>query len=82
MEHNLDLSETPLQKNIVKVLKDDGPMTRNKMVEKLNKARTTIYDSLVKLMAQNMVTRVPVHDGSKRGRPKILFKLVEEDDEE
>lgn len=68
---------SPLQTNILDLLEREGPMTRTHLVQKLNRARTTIYDHLVKLMAKSLVTRVPVHDGKRRGRPKILFKLVQ-----
>jgi len=79
MTEQKDPTFTPLQKNIISVLKSSGPLTRSKMVEKLNRARTTIFDSLAKLMAREMVKSYPKHDGKKRGRPLILFELVEED---
>lgn len=69
---------TPLQKNIISVLKDSGPITRNKLVEKLDRARTTIYDNLAKLMKNNRVRSFPSHDGKKRGRPLVLFELTYE----
>lgn len=70
--------ETPLQKDIVAILAKDGPLTRPQMVEKLQIARTTVYDSLVKLMARGLVVREPKHEGTKRGRSPVLFKLRED----
>lgn len=71
-----ELVPTPLQKNIVKILQENGPLTRQSMVNELNRARTTIYDSLVKLMSRNVVTRFTRKENQKRGRPKVYFKLV------
>ena len=69
---------TPFQKRLIQILETDGPQTRAQLVKKVNRARTTIFDSLVKLMNRRIVTSYPNPDRpeGKRGRPKILFALV------
>jgi predicted transcriptional regulator len=67
----------PLQARIVALLRAEGPMTRATMVSKLQRARTTIYDSLEKLMERGLVTRAPRRARRQRGRPKVYFSLAE-----
>jgi len=74
-----DPTFTPLQKNIISVLKESGPITRGKMVDKLNRARSTLHDAIVKLEPQGLVKRFPKHDSKKRGRPIVLFSLTEQE---
>ena len=64
-----------LQKKIIELLGANGPMTRGEMVNRLQIARTTIYDTLAKLMNQNLVDRYPINNNKKRGRPKVVFIL-------
>jgi predicted ArsR family transcriptional regulator len=66
--------ESDLQKRIVDLLGTKGPMTRGDMVSQLQIARTTIYDTLAKLMNRNVVDKYPINN-SKRGRPKVVFSL-------
>ncbi len=66
--------ESDLQKKIVDLLGSKGPMTRGDMVEQLQIARTTIYDTLAKLMNRNVVDKYPVNN-NRRGRPKVVFSL-------
>jgi predicted ArsR family transcriptional regulator len=55
-----------------------GPMTRGDMVKSTNIPRTTIYDALKKLMIRNVVKKYPLYVSERqRGRPKIMFELVE-----
>ncbi|MFO8019334.1 MAG: helix-turn-helix domain-containing protein [Promethearchaeia archaeon] len=65
---------TPLQSNLLKVLKNSGPATRKALVKKLQTPRTTIYDNLVKLQKQKLVEKFSRNNG-KRGRPKVFWKL-------
>lgn len=67
---------TPLQSNLLKVLKNSGPLTRKKLVSKLETPRTTIYDNLVKLQKQRLVEKYSRNNGN-RGRPKVFWKLKE-----
>ena len=75
--NRLNLRETasPLQHNIISELHKSGPLTRKELVGKLNKARTTIYDNLLKLQKINVVTKFARNNG-ERGRPTIYWKLA------
>lgn len=50
-----------------------NPMTRQELVEALNRPRTTIYDNLNVLMNQNKVTKFS-RQVNPRGRPFVYFK--------
>lgn len=63
-----------LQHNIVSELHKNGPLTRRDLVKKLEKARTTIYDNLLKLQKINVITKFARNNG-ERGRPRIFWKL-------
>ncbi len=65
---------TPIQYNIVKVLKNRGPLTRKELVLKLNTPRTTIYDNLIKLQKRKMIEKFSRNDG-KIGRPLVFWKI-------
>jgi len=65
-----------LEKDIVELLGSKGPMTRGDIVVQLKTARTTIYDTLSKLMNRNIVDKYPTQN-SKRGRPIVVFILKE-----
>jgi predicted ArsR family transcriptional regulator len=68
---------SPLEKQLVLIL-EEGPMTRDQMVEKTGIPRTTIYDGLKKLMMRNDVKKYPLYlSERRRGRPKIMFQLAE-----
>ncbi|MFW5895349.1 MAG: hypothetical protein ACOCT9_01265 [archaeon] len=68
---------TPLQSNLLKVLKNSGPTSRKTLVKKLHTPRTTIYDNLVKLQKQKLVEKFSRNNG-ERGRPKVFWKLKDE----
>jgi len=72
----LDQNEiiSPLQYNLIKILKNNGPLTRKELVNQLNTPRTTIYDNLVKLQKENVVKKFSRNNG-KRGRPKIYWEI-------
>ncbi|TXT61842.1 MAG: Sugar-specific transcriptional regulator TrmB [Promethearchaeota archaeon] len=67
---------TPLQHNLLQILKNEGPLTRKQLVNELNTPRTTIYDNLVKLQKQKVVEKFSRNNG-KRGRPKVYWKISE-----
>ena len=67
------MSKTELQKRIVNLLDEKGPMERADIVHELGTARTTIYDNLKKLMDRDDVIKYPVNN-NKRGRPKVFFQ--------
>ncbi len=65
---------SPIQSNLIKTLKDDGPLTRRDLVKELKIPRTTIYDNLVKLQKRKLIEKFSRNDG-KRGRPLIFWKF-------
>lgn len=71
------LKLNPLQTDLVSILKKNGALTRNQMVEKLNKPRTTIYDNLAALINRDMIKKFS-RQVNNRGRPVVFFKLKED----
>ena len=69
---------SPLQKELMELLEDKGPMTRHDMVKTTGKPRTTIYDNLMRLQKYNLVKKFP-RPRNTRGRPSVFFKLVDEE---
>ena len=67
---------SPIQFNLIKTLKDEGPLTRRELVNELKIPRTTIYDNLVKLQKRKLIEKFSRNDG-KRGRPLIFWKFKE-----
>jgi predicted ArsR family transcriptional regulator len=65
---------SPLQYNLIKTLKYNGPLTRKELVNQLNTPRTTIYDNLVKLQKREKVKKFSRNNG-KRGRPKTFWDI-------
>jgi len=76
VENYIDEQEflSPLQYNLIKTLKNDGPLTRKQLVNELKTPRTTIYDNLVKLQKQKAVEKFSRNNG-KRGRPRVYWKI-------
>jgi len=73
-----DLMFSPLQIDLMDLLRKNGPMTRKDLVKNSNSPRTTIYDNLTKLQNHNLVRKFSRPTNS-RGRPLVYFKLTEED---
>ncbi len=66
---------TPIQNNLLNILKNSGSLTRRDLVNQLNIPRTTIYDNLVKLQKRKLVEK-SLRKNGKRGRPLIFWKLI------
>lgn len=65
---------SPIQFNLIKALKEVGPLTRRDLVMELRTPRTTIYDNLVKLQKKKLIEKFSRNNG-KRGRPVVLWKF-------
>lgn len=65
---------SPIQYNLIRTLKEIGPITRRDLVDELKTPRTTIYDNLVKLQKRRLIEKFSRNDG-KRGRPLVFWKL-------
>ncbi len=76
IENYLELKEffSPIQFNLIKTLRDEGPLTRRDLVKELKIPRTTIYDNLVKLQKRKLIEKFSRTDG-KRGRPLIFWEF-------
>ena len=71
---NGDLMWSPLQKELMDMLEKNGPMTRNDLVKKVDKPRTTVYDNLMGLIQHNIVKKYS-RPTNARGRPLVFFKI-------
>jgi len=65
---------SPIQYNLIRALKINGPLTRNDLVNELKTPRTTIYDNLIKLQKRKIITKFSRNNGS-RGRPRVFWKV-------
>jgi len=65
---------SPIQYNLIKILKNGEPLTRRDLVNQLNTPRTTIYDNLIKLQKRKVVEKF-IKNNEKRGRPLVFWKL-------
>ena len=65
----------PTDRRVLEILTDEGPMTRNQLVTKTSIARSTLYDSLSRLILKGHVSKSSDKSQS-RGRPKVFFKPV------
>ncbi|MHA1277205.1 MAG: helix-turn-helix domain-containing protein [Candidatus Helarchaeota archaeon] len=63
-----------LEDYLLNLLKQHGPLTRSALVEISGIPRSTIYDTLLKLMLRERVDRYAA-EREGRGRPKILFSV-------
>lgn len=72
-----DIMLSPLQKDLIKTLEKNGPMTRADLVRSVDKPRSTIYDNLVGLIRHNVVKKYSRPTNSI-GRPLVFFKVMEE----
>ena len=76
MKNYLESKEflSPIQNNLIKTLKNVGPLTRRDLVKQLQTPRTTIYDNLIKLQERKVVEKFTRND-RKRGRPLVFWKV-------
>ncbi|MFX0170628.1 MAG: helix-turn-helix domain-containing protein [Candidatus Hodarchaeota archaeon] len=64
-----------LDRNLLEILKKEGPLTRTKLVRLTGIARSTLYDSLLRLILKGYVIRFS-EERRQRGRPKVYFKAI------
>lgn len=64
-----------LDRNVLEILKSQGPLTRSKLVSITGIARSTLYDSLLRLILKGYVARFS-EERRRRGRPKIYYKVA------
>ncbi len=64
-----------LDRNILKILRNEGPITRTRLVSITGIARSTLYDSLLRLILKGYVARFS-EERRQRGRPKVYYKIA------
>jgi len=64
-----------LDRNVLEILKIEGPITRARLVSITGIARSTLYDSLLRLILKGYVARFS-EERRQRGRPKIYYKVA------
>ena len=64
-----------LDRNVLKILEKEGPITRSKLVSLTGIARSTLYDSLLRLILKGYVVRFS-EDRKQRGRPKVYYQVL------
>jgi hypothetical protein len=70
-------SISPVEEQLVSMLKDGGPLTRDQLVQKTGVPRSTLYDGLKRLILRDEVKKYTFYEtGRSRGRPQVLFALV------
>jgi predicted ArsR family transcriptional regulator len=65
-----------LDRNVLRILKKEGPITRSKLVSLTGIARSTLYDSLLRLILKGYVARFP-ENRKQRGRPKVYYQVLQ-----
>lgn len=66
---------SPLQWQLLRLLKEKGPMTRNEIVKQVQAPRTTVYDNLTRLQYHEQVQKYS-YPNNRKGRPKVYFHYV------
>ncbi len=69
-EPGIDIKEFLFQ-----IIEKSGPITRGEIKELTTIPRTTIYDTIVKLILLKKIKKFTVSN-KKRGRPKVYYKVI------
>ena len=64
-----------LDRDVLDILEREGPLTRSKLVSLTGIARSTLYDSLLRLILKGFVASFS-EDRRQRGRPKVFYKVL------
>jgi predicted ArsR family transcriptional regulator len=64
-----------LDRDVLDILEKEGPLTRSKLVSLTGIARSTLYDSLLRLILKGFVASFS-EDRRQRGRPKVFYKVL------
>lgn len=71
-------NSNPNDVRILEVLTKQGPLTRKQLVKETEIARSTIYDSLLRLMLKKYVSKYSEKPRGP-GRPKVFFQIREDE---
>lgn len=67
-----------IEKYLFEIIKLNGDMTRKELADLTKIPRTTIYDSIEKLIYEGIIEKYAVSN-KKRGRPKVYYRIIEKD---
>ena len=65
-----------LDRKVLNVLAQHGPITRSEMTKMTGIARSTLYDSLLRLSLKGLAKKYSDADHNTRGRPKVYFEAI------
>ena len=65
-----------LDSKVYELLSQKGPTTRSQLSKLTGVARSTLYDSLLRLSLKGMVKKYSDSDHNSRGRPKVYFEAI------
>ncbi|MHA1269802.1 MAG: helix-turn-helix domain-containing protein [Candidatus Helarchaeota archaeon] len=68
--------EIKIEDYLIEIIKENGDMTRKELAELTRIPRTTIYDTIEKLIYEGKIEKYAISD-KKRGRPKIYYRYIE-----
>ncbi len=63
-----------IKEYLFKIIADKGPITRSQLTGMTGIPRTTIYDTIVKLMLDEQIRKYAV-PSKKRGRPRVFYEI-------
>jgi predicted transcriptional regulator len=69
-------SISKLDTKVYDLLLQKGPATRSQLSKSTGVARSTLYDSLLRLSLKGMVKKYSDSDHNSRGRPKVYFEAI------
>lgn len=75
-ENNVQEKISNLDRKVFNVLAKHGPITRSEMTKMTGIARSTLYDSLLRLSLKGLAKKYSDSDHSTRGRPKVYFEAI------
>ena len=64
-----------IKEYLFKIIANQGPITRSDLTKSTGIPRTTIYDTIVKLMLDEQIKKYAV-PSKRRGRPKIFYEIT------
>lgn len=64
-----------IKEYLLEVLKDQGPITREELSTHTGIPRTTLYDTLDKLILKDKVYKF-TQPTKKRGRPRVYYEIA------
>ena len=63
-----------IKEYLFKLISGKGPITRSELTKLTGIPRTTIYDTIVKLMLDEQIKKFSV-PSKRRGRPKVYYEV-------